>query len=70
MEILNNGNINGESNFSLGLLAILEFKLHILGIPWKFSGQDSTFPLQVTRVRSLIRELRSCTPQGVAKISK
>ena len=50
MEILNNGNINGDSNFSLGLLAILEFKLHILGIPWKFSGQDRELrnsPIQV-----------------------
>ena len=26
------------------------------GLPWQFSGQDSAFPMQETRVQSLVRE--------------
>ena len=26
------------------------------GLPWQFSGQDSAFPMQGTRVQSLVRE--------------
>ena len=35
------------------------------GLPWQSSDYDSTLPL--LRVQSLVRELRSCKPSGVAK---
>ena len=34
------------------------------------SGQDSKFPLQGAQILSLVRELRSHVPQGMAKIIK
>ena len=38
-----------------------------MGLPWRSSGQDSTLPLQGTRVRSLVSELRSHKPHSVAE---
>ena len=37
---------------------------------WEFPGQtvvDSTLPLEGVWVRSLVKEIRSCMPQGMAK---
>ena len=41
------------------------------GLPWPSSGEDSTLPLQGTRVRSLVRERRShklCGTAGKKKV--
>ena len=39
----------------------------LLGIPWHLVVRTLAFPLQRTQVQSLVRELRSCKPQGAAK---
>ena len=39
-----------------------------MGIPWWSSGLDSALSLQGPGVQSLVGELRSHKPQGVAKI--
>ena len=39
----------------------------MLEIPWQSSGQDSELSLLGAQVQSLVGELRSCKPHGVAK---
>ena len=41
-----------------------------MGLPWWSSGYDSALPLQGAWVRSLVGEIRSCIPCGVAKGKK
>ena len=42
----------------------------LLGIPWRLVVRTLAFPLQRTQVQSLVRELRSCKPWGMAKKKK
>uniref|UniRef100_A0A8C0DVP5 Uncharacterized protein n=1 Tax=Balaenoptera musculus TaxID=9771 RepID=A0A8C0DVP5_BALMU len=43
------------------------FKTYAQGIPWRSSGWDSALSLPRAWIQSLVRELRSCKPHGVAK---
>ena len=45
-------------------------KKSLEGIPWWSSGQDLALLLPGAQAGSLAGELRSCTPQGVAKKKK
>ena len=40
--------------------------LNFRGLPWRSRGEDSAFPMQGARVRSLDGELRSHIPHGAA----
>ena len=37
------------------------------GASWQFSGYDSVFPLQEVQVQSLVQELKTHQPCGMAK---
>ena len=41
--------------------------MDFLGLPWQFTGWNSTFPMQGARVPSRVRELGYHVPQGVAE---
>jgi len=55
------------SSASYKISVLLQKLLLLLGIPWQYSGSDSMLPLQGARVPSLVEELRSCMPRGMAK---
>ena len=40
------------------------------GLPWCFSGYDSSLPMQEVWVQSLVKKLRSCMPHGVTPPTK
>ena len=58
------------SSASYKISVLLQKLLLLLGIPWQYSGSDSMLPLQGARVPSLVEELRSCMPRGMAKKKK
>ena len=48
----------------------IQTKAHCKEIPWWSNGWVSTFPLQMAQVQSLVGEIRSCKPCGLAKKNK
>ena len=57
---------SSEKGHSFLLLTFFH-KMTIQRVPWQSTGEDLVLPLQRVQVQSLVKELRSCMPQGKAK---
>ena len=59
-----------KKSLKVSLIAQWILRNVVQGLPWGSSGYGSVLPLQGTWVRSLVQELRSYKPHGVAKKSR
>ena len=57
-------------NFKISIYSNIKSNKILKRIPWWSSGQDSALSLLRVRFKSLVRELRSCKPYGVARIKE
>ena len=62
----------GRENFDMPVdqWSIMVSRVHAQGIPWQSNGRVSALPLLGAQVWSLVGELRSHKPHGVAKKKK
>ena len=61
---------NEQIGHLLWAFTILRQKNKFDGLPWRSSGWDSVLPLQGAQAPSLVGELRSRKPRGMAKKTK